>query len=288
MSDIPGQWKQERARHFVRIGLWTAALASLAVVMFYSARWLTIGHIARAEGQVPSFTMRQEMYGEQPARVLALTSVFARRSDGATSTRNQSFDQLGHDTGDGRVIDFSDGSEAWVFDDVASVVKSPAPPALLMARARGAARNAASNCLYPGETLVGQEQIQGFLADVVKLKPVGNAEMTVWLAPELGCAALETRSSDRQPDGTVKPAGETDLVSVTMGEPDRSLFEVPSNYASVMPSEAMRKSIEHSGLPWTDMAEAEAQRSDAAYTRHLQGQWGPIPKTKSPAQPQSQ
>ncbi len=59
-----------------------------------------------------------------------------------------------------------------------------------------------------------------------------------WLAPSLGCLCLK-RSYETLVGGT--PEGKTTetALSVTVGTPDRSLFEIPTGYTERSPSEAM-------------------------------------------------
>ena len=63
-----------------------------------------------------------------------------------------------------------------------------------------------------------------------------------------------------------------------MAEPDASLFEVPSSYQAVMPSQALRNEVAHLGEPWTNNLAAMASNQDASYLKKASGQWGTPPK----------
>jgi TonB family protein len=78
-------------------------------------------------------------------------------------------------------------------------------------------------------TVLGEDTISGHRT--VKHK---SGAMTQWLALDCGCAVVQRKIDfDRQP-----VIRETRLVSLKKGEPDPSLFAVPSHYKEVKPSVA--------------------------------------------------
>jgi len=153
----------------------------------------------------------------------------------------------------------------------------PKPPTWAVAMRKEAITNPPSNCVSPGGTLVGYDTIQGYRVAIVRAPQIGNGRMTVWRALSLGCATLQTLSEAQQPSGSYTTVGKTKLVSITVGGPDPSLFEVTSSYQAVMPSQALRQEITHLGRPWTAKLETIARTEDASYVRQQEGQWGAPP-----------
>lgn len=69
------------------------------------------------------------------------------------------------------------------------------------------------------------------------------AEQTFWFAPDLDCYALRAVSERRD---EVKKTGTRfvkEATSVTLGDPDATIFVMPGNYSEVAPSELLRGSI---------------------------------------------
>lgn len=276
---------------------WFIVAAFLALAGYYLARPLTTEYIAHAQVSVTPFTLQQDFVSfdaQHPAGRLALKMTVARRADGAKARINRNFDLNGYPEGTARVVDLPDGRELMAYDDVHLVVRAPAPPAWVVAMHKQAILNPPSNCVSPGHTLAGYTQVQGYRVAVVKWPQLAGAtRYTAWAAPQLACQTLESLSEAPQADGTFAPVGKTKVVSLTIGEPDASLFDVPSSYRSVMPSEALRKEVAHLGKTWTEKFARIAKTEDENYLRHANGDWGKPPKShifqeSGPAGPESQ
>jgi hypothetical protein len=84
----------------------------------------------------------------------------------------------------------------------------------------------------PEKTLVGYEVILGYRA--VHLSYNGTDE---WFAPDLGCEEMKAALNVTGPDGK-KIHAERQVLEVTTGEPDPSLFTVPADYREMSPAEA--------------------------------------------------
>jgi hypothetical protein len=83
----------------------------------------------------------------------------------------------------------------------------------------------AGNQPIPGEEFANEERAAGYRA--VKVKIRGNGSL-LWFAPDLGCAEIMSR--------VVHPSGdvlEQAPRKVIPGEPEASLFDLPSHYAEV-------------------------------------------------------
>jgi hypothetical protein len=150
----------------------------------------------------------------------------ALRSDGAFVTQ---FEHISAPTVLQRTIEFPNGVTD-VVDDIRERHMSTLirPGSSLRAR-----MDPAQNCIvndrgepvFPGR-IIGRESIVGH--DTVMVQS-GNA--TWWLAPDLGCAQLETS----------RPSAEGAIIEqianlVIPGEPDGALFYVPGRYNEVPPS----------------------------------------------------
>lgn len=263
-------------------GMWLFIVAVVAAAGYYLSQPLATEYIAHAQVAVTPFTLHQEFYSfdaQHPDGRLALQLTVARRSDGATAQINQNFNLGGSPEGSLRVVKLPDGGEFVIYDDIASFVRSPQPPAWIVAMRKEAILNPPSNCVSPGETLAGYDQIQGNRVAIVDSPPFpGGTKYTAWAAPGMGCQTLESLSEAKQPDGTFGSVGKTKLVSVTMTEPDASLFDVPSNHQAVMPSQALHNEVGHLGEPWNNNLETMARNQDASYLKKASGQWGTPPK----------
>lgn len=62
-----------------------------------------------------------------------------------------------------------------------------------------------------------------------------------YYSPELGCVPLEASLSLVRPDGTEVTLQSTELLSVAVGEPDATLFDVPAAYVELSPAEYKRQ-----------------------------------------------
>jgi hypothetical protein len=119
--------------------------------------------------------------------------------------------------------------------------------------------------------LVGTDTVLGWPAYVYELNHTaenGSKEITTrWLAPALNCREIQGRleiRSESRPDKTLWNRA----VSLTVSEPDPTLFAVPDDYREVSPGEMEReraKSLGRAALPAT--LEEHLKSKDEAYSR---------------------
>src|ERR1035438_868909 len=83
-----------------------------------------------------------------------------------------------------------------------------------------------------GWSYVGDETIGGYRASKLELKS-NSAYQTVWLGIDLGCEILQYYNK------TETGLSVQNLVRVSLGEPDESLFEVPASLSEVSPSQLL-------------------------------------------------
>lgn len=257
---------------WTRTVLWIAATCVLAIAVFPLIQPLTIGRLARAQVKANPFTLQLESYeftDVSSSGTLFARETVARRSDGATVHVDNMAGLVGLQAGEtARHIYFLDGREFTVYDGVSSVVRFPQHSAETIAFEKARILNPPTNCVSPGSTLVSYGTLQGYKVAIVKVRNIGDHQLTVWYAPDLGCQKLQYRVEVQDSNGAWELASETKTVSLTAGEPDPALFEIPDSYASVAPSEALRKEADRLGIDWTSDLQQEAARRDAAYNGH--------------------
>ena len=88
-----------------------------------------------------------------------------------------------------------------------------------------------------------------------------------WLAPSLNCLALK-RSYKVFDSGKLVGQTTEEVVSLSAGAPDPSLFEVPTNYTERSPSEAMAERARRLGQSCPTCANAEETLDKAYSSRH--------------------
>jgi hypothetical protein len=169
-------------------------------------------------------------------------SIIAVREDGAKTEWNK-VAKLAHAGYAQRILDFPSAGERTVVDLLAgSKTTTRETPARVNARAEYIAQGKYGNCMgNPNprmpftRTLDGIEDLQGIRT--VRIKDVySNSEQieTSWLAPEYNCLLVQQLSTEGKLEYHRR------VKSAKFGEPDKSLFEVPSGLIETSPSGAER------------------------------------------------
>lgn len=254
------------SRHsFISHGFDRALFFLLAFVLtgFCFGR-LSHGLPVHAQAVVP-FTMATESfnYSQSSKGKFLLRETKARRSDGATVQINNSISH--HPKLNVRNISLPDGRAFTVFDLIHAVVKWPPSPKSI-AYQKERLSNSPPDCLLGvGEYVAGHGTLMGENVVVLKMLPKGSSGITWWRSPKLGCEALQSRMTQVQMDGSFTLVSETKLLSLKIGAPDSTLFEVPASYRSLSPSQAQKELAAKLGLPWTKEMAKRAQEQDAVY-----------------------
>jgi hypothetical protein len=138
-----------------------------------------------------------------------------------------------------------------------SIVTYPLPPEGVEFLSRGCSIPAgAETAVLSGAAIFKYSETKEYGEDV---KAVGEE----WRAPSLGCLALRQTHSMFRND---KLAGKStrELVSIVNGEPDPSLFAIPTDYVERSPSEAL--SVYHQLFPTRPATPAATlEKLDKAY-----------------------
>lgn len=109
--------------------------------------------------------------------------------------------------------------------------------------------------------VVSQEQLLGYECYKI-VYDMKLARRSVWRAPALGCADLRDRFEKLEPQsGRIIAVGDRVAVDVRQGDPDPSLFELPTGYRNVPPSELASAYAAHCCKAKLGKAELEALES---------------------------
>lgn len=172
-----------------------------------------------------------------------------------------------------RRLSFSNGIMQTVYDDVQTVSTSQMSGVEMQNRWK-ASPDPAANCAtsingihqpHPS-TVLGTDSRFG----VPVVKVLNGSDLTVWMAPSLGCVILE-HSVDWEPSHPGTNKSELKVDSITRGEPDSSLFRVPSTYTEMPPSQAKALHLRFAHVPDSAVQKLSAQAAtneDPFYLSH--------------------
>jgi hypothetical protein len=200
------------------------------------------------QNKVTPYVVETEVYAfeHDPHGAVAIKTMFARRSDGAT-VRVESIGplQLGITA---RRITFTDGRSVSVVDAFKMKTTWPAVPAGRLDHFNAQRLKGTPNCVRsPGETVLALDLVAGQMVVGVRTDltqgPVLK-RMTEWRARDLGCLTLNYRVEDQKPDGSWWLRTEGRLVSLKLEEPDPKLFVDGAGYTEAKPSEVESKLLE--------------------------------------------
>lgn len=254
-------------RFFVIVALST-------VVVFVLAESFTTSRIAHAQGRVTSFTIRMENHAFTPGHEggeLIDVKTKARRSDGAYANIGHIFGKVGFLSGENsRQILLPTGELMTAYDSLHGVTRWNTNSPEERNRLKTMLFNMPTGCVREGEQGVGKETIMGQETVAVLWPSVANRKVTEWRALNLNCEPIQARIEERQPDGSYKVHNDISTVSLVLGEPDTALFDVPSDYVEMKPSEFLHKEAQKLGWPAEKLPELEqqAQREDAEYEKN--------------------
>lgn len=165
----------------------------------------------------------------------------ARRSDGSTVYISYGPAWLGRETS--RTIRYIDGSSVVVTEWLGFNSTRPLSLGDRWDEFRKSVLYPPANCVrYDGETLKGFGEIAGERVAIVVSRPrqslwdaANTMRTTDYRAVELACENLEyTIEEQSHVDGSRKIMTKGRLVSLTLGEPDPSLFEIPPSPTEVL------------------------------------------------------
>jgi len=237
-----------------KVLIFSGLVMFLAVAAYVISRRITTDVLlVRAQSRLVPFRAERWVYSYerveggkivlQPSPgVVVLKEVVYGDSHGSLTTVSSSL--RNPDRFVGRLIENTSGYYASVVDEARVVSSHRVDDAALLNRR---ALAAVSGCVIPNRNQItlGGESIQGIDTVIVQQK-LPNARITEWLAPSLGCFALARKSEKQQPEGNLATVSEYRTISLSLEVPDPAVFQVPSDYKEVPPSEldARLKAIE--------------------------------------------
>ncbi len=245
---------------------------SLAFLTFHFVQPLALHHIAHAQVTATPFLLKTDLYSyeQDPDGVLINRFVQARRSDGTVVRSESILGKVGFSAAHSvRSITFMDGRRFSAYDATKVMVAWPRLPEQTLAIHKERILNPPKNCVFPGHTLKGYGILLGRTVAIVERPRVGNTQITAWDDPSLGCVDLKYQVQEVATDGSRKLLTEAKPVSLTLGEPDASLFEIA--YPAMKPSEALHKEADALGVTWDDSLARFASREDSAFSAAEKG-----------------
>ena len=249
--------------------LWMVVGVALAFGCYFLANNLTFERVAHAQVNVIPFTLQFEHFDVRanPKGQLDQKAIVARRSDGAEVDAGSAIGNDGQEIpSKTRGITMPDGSGFMVMDTGLAFVKWPAPPTSEWARVKEMKYDPQSNCLLPGATFLQYGTILGQRVAISRYM-TRESRVTDWRALDLQCTSLQYKLETKQDDGSFKPLTEARPVSLVLGEPDPLLFDIPLDYTSTRPSEALRRQAVAVGNEWTPEMDEVARGIDGKYDR---------------------
>jgi hypothetical protein len=221
----------------------------------------TLVHISRvwAQTRFTAFTLKTELY-DQSEKLYARETV-AVRSDGTRVVLRTGGPVLKPTWA--RKISYPDGGEVHVHEAIgARTTFQPSPTA----KAQVATRlNPPANCLAEDLQLLRTQVLFGQNVAVLRGKK-SKSRATDLLAPDLGCERLGYTYEEMTSDGAWKTVTEQKPVSLSLGEPDPKLFEIPATAVETKPSDVSRKYRALFGQPETRQDKAQDERRDQHYS----------------------
>lgn len=223
-------------RHFL-----SGIVVLVAMVCCARAIYTSLGGRAHASTKpVPRTSTLQEFTEYHGDRALVATFTHAIRSDGSEVVIERHVDAKSNTvTGTLKKLSFADGRMVWLNPD--NELKSSFNLGHV-ANIRMPRRDPRSGCRLglDGETPetavpVFSEDVVGKIAAVKATSQHGELNLTQWFSPLHGCEMIKQVVVFEKSGGV----SQQDVLSVSVGEPDPSLFEIPATAIEAKPSAMM-------------------------------------------------
>jgi hypothetical protein len=242
--------------HRIRDGI---VALGIGLIGFAGTRALVRISGVRAQTATTPFTLQAELY-DRNGRLYA-REVVARLADGTRVVR-RSAGPMDRPIW-ARKITFPDGREVQIHEAVGA--KTTFQPAAREKPASAAVPQSTPMCVGAGEQLIRTDVVLGQNVAVVEIEN-GSALSTRWRALDLGCEELGYTYEEKGQDGAWRVVTQRKPASLTLGEPDAKLFEIPATAVEAKPSEVSRKYRTLLGTPETPQEKAQDERRDRRYS----------------------
>lgn len=246
--------------------------ALCAVLVFVIAESVTSSRIAYAQTHFTPYTLQVEnrLFDATNNGVLLQRKTIGRRSDGAYASLETVGGKLGMRAGDQvRKVTLPTGEYFMAHDALRAVTSYRSNDYRARQLNARPLRVRAVGCVGSKEQNIGNQNIMGQeTVGVAKKTTLPGLRLTEWRALGLGCESLRTVIEQQQPDGSWKVHNEIDAVSLVLGEPDPALFNLPSDYAEMKPSDIEQKEVERINEKMTPEMQKSALTRDAEYAKN--------------------
>lgn len=220
-----------------------AMLAVVAGVVSGLSAWQVFGQVPPSPPVALTYDSIQQANGSTERRF-----VYSRRSDGSEVTITHLRSPDGELTEYRRIVDM--GKRALIVLGPSQKSRTTYP--YTQQAAERARIDQQSLCRHPDVGGAERSEILGYevFKHVVNLPQVAaDARIEKFIAPELGCIALETRHYQRDDAGRDQLVSSEKVLNVRVGEPDGSLFAVPGDYVETSPADYAERVAKLSGSP---------------------------------------
>ncbi len=222
---------------------WALVAIGAFGVSFAISRIISSVHAQSNTPAIRPFTLTTELFSPQsiPPDQPFHHVVLAVRADGARSTTENVHGRKRLLAGETvRAVLFPDGTTVSIFPFIAAKTSPPHKHAVTAARAISRLLNPPPDCAIAGSRLVGYDTVGGWrVAGLEYASDALGSYVIEWDAPELGCTKLQYKAYERQPDGKFRLGAEGRFVKVELGQPDSALFDVPTDYQEMKPSDVV-------------------------------------------------
>lgn len=255
-----------------RVVVLSLAVAAASVVSFAGVDQVEPGG---ASAKRVAFTAESssKIFNAAGTEVNSMTTTLATRADGSTVKIKREFDLKGRQPEVAietrEIHDVQQRTHVEVHPSVQSKITMRMDEATA---ARLASRPAAG-CADGAATEGGAANARLLGFPVVKKTRTSGARaqqtMTVeeWVAPGLDCLPLKVSAVLQEADGRVVSRATQEVTRVRVGEPDATLFEVPSGLTERSPSEVMAADMAQRGTQCRRCVSAGVVNADENYRR---------------------
>jgi hypothetical protein len=236
---------------------------SIAIAAFFLVTQTRLGvKVVHAEPALTEFTatIRTQQYSS--ASQLMLTDVIAVAVKGDGSRAEKRIIRNGNPLEVRTVIDTAAAKKT-----VIDVLTESKTTYRLTDKEVIAYRHKPSSCT-PGNQQAETSTLLGYaVVKVVTNETAGQPSVrkVQWRAPALNCFPLKTEAQEVMADGSLGSSSIEEVTNLSLGTPERSIFEIPANYQERSPSSVMERARELKGQARCEDCKAGNRKLDEVY-----------------------
>lgn len=223
---------------------------------------------AAADINVRPFVLEQTLlnYANNSSGDVLERRMLLRRRDSSEATIGTQFSGRGPITL--RRVDWADGRSSLLVDLVHGRM-SGFRPQLSVARRKERLLSAPANCVFPGESKVGEETLAGKVAYRIERQQAPDDRATEWRLPDYQCQAIQV-VRERLSNGAWIKTFEARMDLFQEIDPDPNVFENWTAYEELRPSELRARLYQSMGVTPEECPkcfEKDSTSLDAGYER---------------------